>query len=660
MSPSSNLPHLLQQLLQVTNRVDRHLWLNDLIQWVRGNRKSPRDAAERMGLFVDALLARSEMTHAWRVYWHSFIAETDATPLLADLGFAPRTSFISDMGQRLRMKLLPPTPDTSDLGELFLFLQPEHFDVQWLHALDEHTLNSLMLLLPQAPTQAPPALQATLMDALTYCVGQINATGHSAEIRTRMNLRAENNRPFHDLPMALEAFRQALQLEGPHSNACQAAALTLKNKLDHCRHTAYTVYAHLQKHGISVGIVFKLRQLRYRVIRCKHLLEVLLTHAPIPAMVILLAYLAKVSCDSRSIRSLWVGNSQMLAEKIAHRSAENGEHYITHNGIEYRRMLRKALGGGAVIGLTTWAKFFLASLMLPPFWAGLASGSNYALSFVLIMLMHWTVATKQPAVTAPAMAAKLKQIDDETGIQEFVNEVANLFRSQIAAIFGNLFAVVPMVWLICLGLRQFNLVPMANEAEAWYVLSSLSLFGPTALFAAFTGVLLFVCSIVAGWVENAFVLHKIGSMLRYHPFLRRWIGARRASRFSRYMQRNISGFAANISLGLMLGLAPVILQFFGLQVDVRHITLATGQMAAAVFTLGLPVLGSADFGWAMAGLLMIGPLNLGVSFFLAFRLALVSQNVSPVNRSRIRLIIAHRIRSQPLSFFLPISTQKRK
>lgn len=654
MPPPSSLLSLTQQLTQLPDRVDRHLWLNDVVQWVRGDRSSPQEAAARLGLLIDALLARSELTHAWQRWWQAFLTDTDPTPLLADLGFAPRTAFISDLGQRLRMKLLPSTPDTGDLGALFLFLQPEPFDVLWLQALDEHSLRSLTrLVLPQAPRQAPPALQASLMDALTYCVGQINATGHSAEIRTRMSSRDENTRPFHDLPMALEAFRQTLQDNGPHSAACQAAAQALKLQLDQCRHAAYTVYAHLQEHGISVGIVFRLRQLRHLVIRCKYLMEALLTHEPIPSMLALLAHLAQAGHDSRSIGSLWVANSHMLAEKVAQRSAESGEHYITRNSLEYRRMLGKALGGGAVIGLTTWAKFAIVGLALSPFWAGLAAGTNYALSFVLVMLLHWTVATKQPAVTAPAMAAKLKSIDNDAGIQGFVDEVAHLFRSQIAAIAGNLVAVVPVVLLICLGLSQFGLDPMVSEAQAHYVLSSVSLLGPTALFAAFTGVLLFASSIVAGWVENAFVLHQLGSALRYHPRLRRWIGVQRAERLGLYLQNHISGLAANVSLGMMLGLVPVVALFFGLGLDVRHVTLSAGQIAAAAFTLGLPALNTPAFAWALAGLLVIGPLNLGVSFYLAFRVALTSQNVSVTNRGRIRQALAQRIRAQPLSFLRP-------
>ena len=56
---------------------------------------------------------------------------------------------------------------------------------------------------------------------------------------------------------------------------------------------------------------------------------------------------------------------------------------------------------------------------------------------------------------------------------------------------------------------------------------------------------------------------------------------------------------------------------------------------------------------AVAGVLAIGPINLGVSFYLAFRLALQAQGVSEVNRQLIRAAIKRRIRAAPLSFLVP-------
>ena len=646
-----HLLQLLQRLQTSMDRVERHLWLYDALRWIRGPRPTPADAAGRLGLLVDAVRARPALVAAWRDWWEAFLADTDATPLLADLGFAPRTAFVSELGQRLRLKWLPASPDSRDLQTLFEFLRPDAFDAQWLQALDAHTLDGLEQLM-RLDSGTPVAATTTLLDALTYCVGQVSATGYAAEIRTRMADPRHDTQAFHALQPALAALRHALE-NGADTATVDGAAQTLRERLDACRQAANSVYAHLQAHGISVGIVFRLRQLRRRVIRCRHLLDALQARAPLRGWLQLLAHLAHESEDSRSLRQLLLANSHMLAEKVAERSAESGEHYITRNRAEYRDMLRRAAGGGAVIGLTTWAKFGIYALALSPFWSGLAAGMNYALSFVLIMLLHWTVATKQPAVTAPAMAARLKQLQHEGGVDGFVDEVVHLYRSQVAAIAGNLGAVVPMVLLICATLWAASGQAMVTPEQARHVLHEMHLLGPTALFAAFTGVLLFASSIVAGWVENAFVLHQLDTAIAHHPRWRRWLGPARCQAIGGWLLHNISGLAANISLGLMLGLVPVMAQFFGLGLEVRHVTLSAGQITAAAFTLGAQVLASADFWWAMGGLLVVGPLNLGVSFYLAFRVALAAQGVSGQYRGRIRQALYARIRLAPMSFVRP-------
>ena len=56
--------------------------------------------------------------------------------------------------------------------------------------------------------------------------------------------------------------------------------------------------------------------------------------------------------DSKSIGALISANSTLLSAKMAERSAETGERYITRNREEYRDMLGKAMGG-ALGGFTT-------------------------------------------------------------------------------------------------------------------------------------------------------------------------------------------------------------------------------------------------------------------------------------------------------------------
>lgn len=649
------LVHLLDQLDPDAPLAARHLWLIETLRWVRGDGGDAQTSVARVTLLLDAVQARPEWLARWRLWWRRFTDTVDVAPLLADHGFAPRTAFLSELGHRVRKKLLPGTPETTDLGALFDLLLPSAADVRWLRALDSSTLRRLkdMLFTLEGTEPSPGLWERALLDALVFCVGQITATGYAAEIRVRMSETAKAERTFHQLPVDMETLREAVLAHGARSAEVQAAAATLRARLDACRHAAYTVYAHLDAHGVSVGIVFRLRQLRERVLRAKSLLDCLQSAQPERATAALLADLAQVGQDNRSLRALIASSSHLTAAKVAERSAESGEHYITRDAAEYRQMLGKAAGGGALIGLTTWVKFALYGLGLSLFWNGFTAGLNYAFFFVLVQLLHWTVATKQPAVTAPAMVAKLRDIRQPGAVRRFVDEVANLLRSQIAAILGNVGLVIPVVVLISGLLSVFTGAPMISAEQARHVLHDMQLLGPTALFAAFTGVLLFASSIIAGWVENWFVFHRLDSAIRHNPSTTRWLGRARADRWASFLRRNISGLAANISLGLMLGIVPAFAEFFGLGLQVRHVTLSAGQMAAAAMSLGVDVLREPAFWWAVAGVVVIGPLNLAVSFYLAFRLALRAQAINDAHRSRIYGAIRHRLRHAPMSFVLP-------
>ncbi len=343
----------------------------------------------------------------------------------------------------------------------------------------------------------------------------------------------------------------------------------------------------------------------------------------------------------------------MLAAKLAERSSETGEHYITRTRAEYGAMLRDAAGGGAITALTTAAKFGVMTLGLSAFWLGYWSGVVYAVSFVVIQLLHFTLATKQPAMTAPAMAAKLNDLKAPGAVELFVDEITHLVRSQVAAIIGNVLVVFPLVVALSLMLQHLWGQPLVDAKQAHHVLQSLSLLGPSLLFAAFTGVLLFASSLMGGWVENWFVLHRIESALRYNPRMGRWLGAVRATRWAHFMRQQISGLASNIFLGFMLGLVPAILSFVGLALDVRHVTLSSGQLGAAAASLGWDVLHQNAWWWAVACMPLIGMLNVGVSFYLAFRVALRAHSVSGEDLQQIYRALRQRLRYAPFSFFIP-------
>ena len=649
----TDLGSLLDQLDPDAPLAQRHLWLISLCAWIRGKQPSPQAAMGRLQLLLDAIEARPDVQQRLRAWWQVLLSTVDVTTLLADFGFAPRTAFLSELTERLRHKLLPDTPETLDASELFSLALPRAFDAQWLAAIDATQLQRIEQLLRQPAVDGATPWQHTVLEAITYCSGQILSTGFAPELRLRMSVAARDARPFHALTRDVEALRSEVLRPDANPAAVDAAAQQLRSSLDACRHAVASVYTHLEENGISVGLVFRLRQLRERVLRIRELLDCLMSTHPSASAVRLLSRLVLVGQERASIRALITSNSSLLAAKVAERSAETGEHYITRDWPQYRSMLRKAAGGGALTGGTTLLKFMIMGLGLSAFWGGFWAGAMYAASFVVIQLLHCTLATKQPAMTAPAMAAKLKDIGTPEAVNAFVDEVAHLMRSQAAAVLGNVLVGFRVVLLLSVGIGLLLGHPMLGAKEAAYTLHSLSLLGPTLLFAGFTGCLLFASSIIAGWVENWFVLRRLDSAMRYNPRITGILGVERAGRWAHFMRNNISGFASNISLGFMLGLIPPIMAFFSLPLEVRHVTLSAGQLAAASVAYGVQTVFMPAFWWAVAAIPLIGALNLGVSFYLAYQLALRAHNVSGVQRAHIHQAIWARWRHRPLSFFIP-------
>ncbi len=665
-----DLTALLNAADPKATRAERNTWLVRLIEWLRhGPLEGHSGDTPRPVLRLKHLLnvlerhpqPRANVVALMGCFWR----ETDLAALLADYGFTARRDVWGEVGERLALRLLPGTPDTDDGAALFHLFFTRDDDADWLGAIDPATLARLAALLSAARGQAGAAddWRAPLLQAMTWLVSAIRAAAFAPALRQRMTPALLADKPFEQLVRASEALADALR--AGDATATGQHATYLRALLQHCNAAADSVHEHLEAHGVSVDIVFEVAQLQARVQRLDGLISLALSDMPQRELQQLLVALVGVSRRRRSLRALLGEQYSLMARKVAERHAETGEHYITRNQDEYRAMLRAAAGGGAIIGGTTFAKFAILALGLAPFWAGFGAGMNYAISFLIVHLLHWTVATKQPAMTAPAMAEKLGALhvgatgdpatatQDEAAVAGFVDEVTHLVRSQIAGIVGNLAAVIPVVLLVQWAAWWLAGAPLVSEKDAHYVLHSLTLLGPTALYAAFTGVLLFASSLVAGWAENWFVYHRFDSALAHHPGIVARLGARRAAFWSAWWRANISGIAANVSLGLLLGIVPVVLHFVGVPLDVRHVTLGTGQLAAAASTLGWATLQLPDFWWCVAGLVVTGVLNLGVSFWLALKVALRSRQVTLTNRRRLYAAVGRRLRQAPMSFLLP-------
>jgi site-specific recombinase len=174
----------------------------------------------------------------------------------------------------------------------------------------------------------------------------------------------------------------------------------------------------------------------------------------------------------------------------------------------------------------------------------------------------------------------------------------------------------------------------------------------TAIFAAFTGVILWIGGLVGGWAENFVVFHRIPEALIQHPLGYR-VGVRNMRRAADWLERNVAAWSNSIVLGYLLGLSPVIARFFGIPLDVRHVTLNTGMVALAAAQFGMSAFRQSWLYYAVLGVAVTFVLNLSVSFAIASIVALRAYNVPGREQVKIFKFIFKQFTLSPMDFIFP-------
>jgi site-specific recombinase len=318
-------------------------------------------------------------------------------------------------------------------------------------------------------------------------------------------------------------------------------------------------------------------------------------------------------------------------------------------------MVSSAAGGGLLTAFTVALKFGIAGAALPIFFDGLASSLNYAGSFLLMQLFGHTLATKQPAMTAAALASAMSSSPQRRGIDavRLVALIARITRSQLAAIIGNLGMVVPAALALDAVSRLVSGHPFLDAEAAHHVVDSLHpTRSATAIFAALTGCELWLTSLGAGWMENWIVFHRLPEAIAGSRKLRAMLGPARAEKLGKALAQNAAGVGGSLTLGALLGMVPALGRFFGLPLESRHVTLMTGALALAACAMGPTHLGAA-FLAAVAGIAVIALCNFGVSFSLALGVALRGREATREERLSVARALLGELRRRPLSFVLP-------
>jgi site-specific recombinase len=347
----------------------------------------------------------------------------------------------------------------------------------------------------------------------------------------------------------------------------------------------------------------------------------------------------------------------LLALRVTDNAARTGEHYVADTREEYVSMWRAAAGAGLIIGAMALLKILTAKMHLPLMGYATLYSLNYGLGFVLIYMLHLTVATKQPAMTAQTIAGYLGGVGHgvtalrRAELERLVDLIAAVARSQLAAILGNVMVALPTAIGLSLALAQLRGAPVIDVGKAAHLLDDLSPLGWAIPHAAVAGVFLFLSGLISGYFDNKASYARIGERVARLGWLRALAGGGRARRIGDYVERHLGGLMGNFLFGCMLGTAGTVGIILGLPIDIRHIAFSSANLGYALvaFDFELPW---RTILWAALGVALIGLTNLAVSFALALWVALKARGVVFRQRRELLRRLWARFRSAPLSFFL--------
>jgi site-specific recombinase len=488
------------------------------------------------------------------------------------------------------------------------------------------------------------AIERAVLDVIALVATRTSALGLSREIRARSPDVPLAASPFFLLPRLCDALFTGI-----------GSVASCRDQIVACRDSLESVRAHLEEFGVSVDVVYRIEVIGHNLERLADLLAIsgeANLDARCAATFALVARIAAARVRHRSLRDIFATNLHLLARKVIEHAGETGEHYITASRGQWLRMMASAAGGGLLTGITIVVKYLVLWAHFPLFVEGALASANYAGSFLAMQMFGFTLATKQPSMIAAALAGSLHGSRDHASaeqLDDLVTLIARICRSQLAAAIGNVGMVIPTAIAFHYIYLRLRGVPFLDAAAAEHTIESFHpLHSGTIFFAALTGVLLWLSSLGAGWLENWATYRRIPEAIATHR-VGRIVGRRPLRWLARIMSRNVAGFGGNVSIGVLLGMVPVVGRFFGLPLEVRHVTLSTGSLALAGCSVGW----APGFGAAMIGIVVILALNFSVSFACALFVALRARGVAHAGRRLIAAMLKRFVRT-PLPFFLPV------
>jgi site-specific recombinase len=641
--------------------------------------KGRRDAAANLSIVIAALHQSPVLLANLRHAVLSQLIRTDLSSALTESGIPLARGFWQEFFGRLRHKLLPPLQREND----FLYVMDRVFfrnhDFIWVEGISRELWVQFFETVGLSLKVGDDRITLQLLHSLKTLTFQVAQLGLEKEVLQYIEPEHREDNPFVEQSYLMRELEEWLLREGRdgevgHVHPLLELSARIGLALERCSHCLDHIRQNQSQRGASLHQTYILMILANRLDRMSILVDLLdgdhQVVEPVGGMVAAKGHVLQdtgkfvdffrmlVRNENRKNSMIEFLSQSMgyLAYQIAEHKGVKGNKYITSTWPEYRSMLYSAMGGGAWVCLVVLIKNLLIRTPMAIFWHGFAYSVNYSLGFILIEETHTTLATKQPAFTASAVASSLdtRKNTHRPNLYNLAITVAKVSRSQIASFAGNLIVVFPGVWVLAWAYEKIvGSKLVEGQAAAQMLKDQHPWQSASLLYACNTGFFLFLSGIIAGYVQNKLRYSHVSERLQTHPLLRLSLSAERLRRLANHMEKNAGPIAGSIALGFFLGMSSIVVHVFGIPFDIRHITISAGNTSLAVYGLGFDHVRPWYLVQVILGVLGIGVLNFLVSFSLAFFVAVKSRGVHLRDYPEFLGILYRYFKSNPLDFIRP-------
>jgi len=580
---------------------------------------------------------------------------------LTEANILSENAFYPEFKKRILNKILPAVENEETIWFLVdaVSVTPKR-DLDFFRNLPEGELNEFFKLLKIDQFVLNQNVKKELLFSLNILAWRVIGNAIDVEVVNMAPQYRKFDNPFIALQNELDILNENLKKDPDFTlTSSDENYKQIKVYLQQCLDFVTLAFKNSAKYGISSKINQSLTKIRQQLNRMIAILNVMVIDEPEEVVIKskqLFFDILEFKSHKNNIRELIADSTTLRSHLITNHTAETGTHYISSTTKDYLKMFMKASGGGIIVGCLVVLKLFYSSHAGSDFSHGVLYSLNYAMGFIMIYLMNFTLATKQPAMTAATMAKVLSETENtRKNYVDFAHLISKLFRTQFIAFMGNVLLAFPVALAIIYGLDVLFQQNFAAE-KATKILRDHDPFQSKAIFhACIAGFFLFISGIISGNVGNSSVFYHIPKRIAKNPFLNYFLGISTSNKISEYYARNWAGIVSNFWFGVFLGITGPIGLFLGLDLDIRHITFAAGNVALGFYGKNFDV-DSYTIGISIFTVFLIGFFNFAVSFGLSMILAFRSRKVNFGEVQEIYKEIFRYFIKNPLRFFLPIKS----